>query len=139
MMHRAIRTDNVKFGFTLIETMLAIALIAMVMTPLMVTQGTIVQAIARISLRLQRIFFAENFFIEARADADDQSKFSMDKKIDLPNTKLVFERKPIDAKSSLAKIDNLVIDRIQASWQDENKQEKEVLVSLQYIQPQSKT
>jgi prepilin-type N-terminal cleavage/methylation domain-containing protein len=127
-----------KFGFTLIETMLAITLIALVMTPLMVTQGTIVQAIARISLRLERVFFAENFFIEARADADDERKFSMSKKIDSPTTQLTFERKPIDAKSSLAKIDNLVIDRIQASWQDENKKQKETVILVHHIKPQSK-
>ena len=127
-----------KSGFTLIETMLAIALIAMVMTPLMITQGTIVQAIARISMRLQRIFFAQNFFIDARADADDESKFSLDKKIDSPSTKLAFERKLIDSKSSLAKVEHLVVDRIQATWEDESKQQNEVLVSLQYIKPRSK-
>lgn len=139
MAHRTKHKNNANFGFTLIETMLAIALIAMVMTPLMITQGTIVQAIARISMRLQRIFFAENFFVEARADADGESKFSLDKKVDSPSTKLAFERKPIDSKSSLAKIDNLVIERIQATWQDENKSQNEVLVSVQYIKPQSKS
>lgn len=119
--------------------MLSIALIAMVMTPLMLTQGTIVQAVARISMRLQRIFFAENFFIEGRAEADDESKFALDKKVDFPPTRLAFERKPVDSKSSLAKVDNLVIDRIQASWTDENKKQKEVLVMVQYIKPQSKS
>ena len=126
-------------GFTLIEVMLAIALIAMAMTPLLVMQSSAVRAVAKISTRLQRIFLAENFFIEARAEAGDEKNFSLDKKIESLDTQLVFERKSIDSKSSLAKIDNLVLDRIQASWQDNNKQQKEVLVSLRYNKPQSKS
>lgn len=128
-----------KSGFTLIEAMLAIALIGIVMTPILITQGSVVQAVSRISMRLQRIFFAQNFFIEAQAEADDERKFALDRKVDFPVTRLAFERKPVDGKSSLSKINNLIMDRIEASWTDENKQQKEVLVQFKYIKPQSKS
>ena len=124
-------------GFTLIEAMLSIALIAVVMTPLMITQGSVVQAVSRISLQLQRIFFAENFFVDAQAQAADKKKFSLDKKIEDPSTTITFERKAIDAKSSLAKVENVVLDRITASWNEESKKRKEVLVLLHYNKPQS--
>lgn len=126
-------------GFTLIEAMLAIALIAIAMTPLLITQGSVVQAVARVSARVQRIFFAQNFFIEGRAEAGDETKFSLDKKIDAPSTIFSFERKSVDSKSSLAKIKHVVIDRVKASWEDESKKQKEVVVSVQYIKPQSES
>jgi len=106
------------------------------MTPLIISQGTIVQSVARISVRLQRIFFAQNFFMDARAEAEDKVPFALDKKVDSPGTKLAFERKSVDSKSSLAKIKNLVLDRIEASWDEQNRKQKEVLVSLMY-KPQS--
>lgn len=126
-------------GFTLIETMLAITLIAIVMTPLLVTQGSVAQAVAQISERLQRVFFAENFFIEAHAQADDEKNFSLDKKLESLDTRIIFERNPVNPKSSLAHINNLVHERIQASWQEGNKQQKEVLISFRYNKPQSKS
>jgi prepilin-type N-terminal cleavage/methylation domain-containing protein len=131
------RTENQNTGFTLIEAMLAIAIIAIVMTPLMITQGTVVQAVANISLRLQRIFFAQNFYTESQAQADDQKKFALDKKVESPSTQLAFERKPVDSKSALAKINNLVVDRMQASWSEHNKKQKEVLVLFKHIKAQS--
>lgn len=123
-------------GFTLIEAMMAIALIAIVMTPLIISEGTIVQSVAKVSARLQRIFAAENFFMDARVDAEDKVPFALDKKVDFPGTKLSFERKQIDSKSSLAKIKNLVVDRIEASWDEQNRNQKEMLVSFMY-KPQS--
>jgi prepilin-type N-terminal cleavage/methylation domain-containing protein len=128
----------VRPAFTLIEVMLAIALTAIVMTPLLITQGSFLRAVARSSDRMERLFLAENNMFDEQALAHGQTKYVHAHTVQDPRTDFLFERMAIDSKSSLAKVRNLVLDRVTIKWQDESKQQQEVLVCFQYNKSQSK-
>lgn len=52
-------------GFTLTEVLLAVAIIGLVLTPIFITQSTLLQSVSRISRRMARVFFAKQFLIES--------------------------------------------------------------------------
>jgi len=74
-------------AFTLIETMFAIAIAALVLTPLFILQGTMLQQVLRASDKIGRIFLAQQFMYEARrAMPVGTQTFILEKKIDTPTT-----------------------------------------------------
>ena len=90
-------------GFTLIEAMLSVTILAILATPLFITQGSVLQAVASYSLHLQRIFYAQNFWQEARNKAADAQKFTLAKKFDNPAMNVKYEVAAIGKKSYLKK------------------------------------
>jgi len=120
-------------GFTLIETMFAIAITAIVLTPLFILQGTILQQVSRASHKIERIFLAQQFMDEAkRAMPLDTRKFTLEKKIDNPTTFLKYEIRPIPPQSSLAQINDLYIECVTISWKDEIQQKQSKIVNFVY-------
>lgn len=120
-------------AFTLIEAMFAIAITALVLTPLFILQSTILQQVSRASNKISRIFIAKQFMHEARqAIPLDTQKFTLEKKIDNPLTFLKYEINPLSEKSSLAQIKNLYIEHIIITWEDGTKKKKNKLVSFIY-------
>ena len=120
-------------AFTLIETMFAIAISALVLTPLFILQGTMLQQVSRASDKIERIFLAQQFMYEARrAMPFDTQTFTLEKKIDAPTTFLKYEIRPLPPQSSLAQINGLYMERVIISWKDGIKQRQNKLVSFVY-------
>jgi len=120
-------------AFTLIETMFSIAITAIVLTPLFILQGTVLQQISRASLKIERVFLAQQFMHEAkRAMPLDTREFTLEKKIDNPTTLLKYEIRPISPQSSLAQINNLYIEYVTISWKDGTEQKQNKIVNFVY-------
>jgi len=120
-------------AFTLIETMFAIAITAIVLTPLFILQGSILQQVSRASHKIERIFLAQQFMYEAkRAMPFDTRKFTLEKKIDNPTTFLKYETKLIPPQSSLAQINDLYIEHVTISWKDGTQQKQNKIVNFVY-------
>ncbi|MCX5922849.1 MAG: type II secretion system protein [Candidatus Dependentiae bacterium] len=129
-------TERSRAGFTLIEAVVSIAIIGIVMTPLMITQGSVLQAVVKYSNKLQRMYYAENFFIDARIEASDEHKFTLEKKLDAPAMRLSYQREPVDKKSSLKDLDNVVRERITIEWDENGKKRQDVVVNFLYVAQQ---
>ncbi|MDR3550557.1 MAG: prepilin-type N-terminal cleavage/methylation domain-containing protein [Candidatus Babeliales bacterium] len=127
-----IRSKNNFSGFTLIEAMLSVTVLAILATPLFITQGSVLQAVASYSLHLQRIFYAQNFLYEARNKAADAQKFTLAKKFDNPAMNVKYEVAAIGKKSYLKKIENLVAERLTIEWDQMGQKKKDVMISYLY-------
>jgi len=120
-------------AFTLIEAMFAIAITAIVLTPLFILQGTILQQTSRASHKIERIFLAQQFMYEAKRTMPlDTREFTLEKKIDNPTTFLKYEIKPIPSQSSLAQINDLYIEYVTISWKDETQKKQSKIVNFIY-------
>ena len=113
------------------------AILAMVITPLFITEGSVIQTVARFSFKLRRLFVAENFLLTARNQAADEVKFKLEKKFDDPVMNVTYEQKAVNKKSSLKKMQNVVTEYMTIEWQDRGKKQQDVLVSFLYKQPSS--
>ena len=56
-------------GFSLLETIAAMTIVAFVVSPLVIMQGTALRRVMRDSAHMERIFLMRNFLLEARREA----------------------------------------------------------------------
>lgn len=121
-------------AFTLIETMFALAIAALVLTPLFILQGTMLQQVSRASNKIERIIFiATQFMWEAKLKMPpDAQTFTLEKKIDDPLTFLKYEVIPLPEKSSLAQINSLYRERVVISWEDGTTKRESELINFIY-------
>jgi prepilin-type N-terminal cleavage/methylation domain-containing protein len=120
-------------GFTLIEVLLAMAIIGLVLTPIFMGQSAVLRAASLASRRLARVFAAKKILIENEIALDsDAREFSSEKKIDNPRTTFNYELKKISDESSLKKFKNVLIESV--SWIDERSKKKrqERLITFLY-------
>ena len=125
-------------GFTLIEAMLAITIAALVLTPVFILQGTVLQSIMRLSHRIERLFLAQQFLYEARSIKPEAREFSLDKKIEEPQTILKYTMTSVPKKSQLANVPGLRIERVTVKWQDQGIERQDRLISFVYKPEQKK-
>ncbi len=107
-------------GFTLIEAMIAVAIIGIILVPMFLLQGTILQEVGRRSHELRRMFFARQFFFEARQKQSETAiEYALEKKEKNPPTLLNYTLGSIPKNSSLKDTYNLYIERVTAIEQGE--------------------
>lgn len=126
-----------KFGFTLVESLMAMAIMALLLTPLFISQATIVQNLVGSDLLLRRIFIAENFLFDARIAADGEQQFTMEKKIEDPTTVLKYQANLSSKKSTFKDFEDLVHEQTTIEWEEDGKKRQEMLVTFIY-KPQPK-
>lgn len=83
-------------GSTLIETMLAVTMMAMILAPLFLLENTVFDGVTRITEQFRRYLFAHNFLYEAqRKQPDDAREFSLEHKEIMPETSLRYTLKKV--------------------------------------------
>lgn len=129
---------NHSTGFTLIETLFALALVGLVITPMMLQQGTVLDNVYRMSRRLEYMYAAEHFWYEAHAQMPPQTtQFTLEKK--LPDgTTLTFTRGPVEAKSPLAKQKNMLREQIVIAWHEYDQPKRDQLITYVHVIPEEK-
>lgn len=127
-------------GFTLIEVLLAMAIIGLVLTPIFSIQLGVLRSNSRASQSLARIFLGKQFLVENefQLKPEDQEK-RIEKKIERPATTLFYELRKIPDNSALKKFKNILIESVLMQWVDrEGKKRQERLVTF-IFKPESKT
>jgi len=123
-----------KSGFSLLETIVAMTIIAFMVSPLVIMQGTILRRIVRDSRHEERIFLMRNFLCEVHRDLPPSTTTSEKQ---LGDTQLRYELIPPQANSSLYPMKGIQIERITATWYEAGKQTQDVLISTKYREPES--
>ncbi len=128
-------------GFTLIEALMAITILALIITPLFILQGSILRNVTYFSQRLRRVFLAKNFLFEMRIEAEKQQAeqaFALEKKIDEPLTQLAYKREKLSKKSALSSLEDLYVERVTATWEQQGQQLTQEIVSIVHKKPKPK-
>lgn len=135
-----IHFKNHKRGFTLIETVLAMSIAALVFTPIFIMLSTIIQRVDKSSKAFDYILLCKNLLFEARQKQDpDAQTFSLDKaEIDFDATLTYSLEKGIDQKSSLASLQGLHTEMVKVSWTEQDKKKQDRLVTFVYKKPEQK-
>ena len=97
-----------KQGFSLIEAMLAIAIVALVLTPMFVLENNVFDGVARMAQKFHRLLFAQNFlYVAQRQEPIESTKYSLERKEDKPLSTSRYTLSPIAKQSSLAAVKRL--------------------------------
>jgi len=126
-----------KSGFTILETIVAMGVVAGVVTVLLMMQSAVLQRAARVSDRIERVFLLRTFLNEARSKTQPQAlQAQYEKEIPNPPTQLKYQRTLPAAQSVLAASKGICIERVTAHWRRSGEQLTEMLVTTTYIPPQ---
>jgi|SRR5579872_2853247 hypothetical protein len=83
-------------GFSLIEAMLAVTMMAMILAPLLMLEGLVFDGVTRISEQFRRSLFAHNFLYQAvREQPIKAREFNLEQRKDLPPTNLRYKLKKV--------------------------------------------
>lgn len=127
-------------GFTLIETVLAMSIAALVFTPMIIILSTVIQRVDRYATQFNYILLGKNLLYEARQKQDpDAQTFSLDKPaIDFGPTVTYSLEKGVDQKSSLASVQGLHKEFVTISWTEQERKKSEQLITFVYKQFEQK-
>jgi prepilin-type N-terminal cleavage/methylation domain-containing protein len=122
-------------GFTLIEVLLAVAIIGIVLGPIYILQGTVFDRVMRVAGSVDRMLFAYDFFVDVKNGDDDHVKET----IKDPFTDLVYEKKEPQKSSVLAKeFNHIYIKKLSWHWKYQDTSYSDVLVDFAFIPPEEK-
>lgn len=127
-------------GFTLIETVMALAITALVLTPIFIMHGMILQHSSYRSNAFDMILHCKTLLCEARQKQEpDAQEFTLDKSVAEFNAtcKYVLD-KAIDQKSSLASLPGLHREAVTIEWTEKEEKRQERLVTFIYKKPEQK-
>lgn len=121
-------------GFTLIEVLLAVAIVGIVLGPIYILQSTVFERVVRVAGSVDRMLVAYDFFVDVKNGDDDIVK----KNITDPQTDLVYEKKEPQKSSVLAKeFNHIYIEKLSWHWKYQDTSYSDVLVDIAFIPPES--
>ncbi len=123
-------------GFTLIEVLMATAMVGIVLTPIYSIQSSVMDRVFNMTQAVQRMFVAFDFFLEAQKDESDDKK-KVTKKSDDPVMDLAYEIVDIPKDSELHKsFNNLYIEKTTWQWQDRRRKRSNVFINILFEPPE---
>jgi prepilin-type N-terminal cleavage/methylation domain-containing protein len=135
-----IHSKNHKSGFTLIETLMAMAITGLVLGPIFIMHGTILQRVNRGSIAFELILYCRELLFEARQKQEpDAQEFTLEKPVLEFDATCRYElEKGVDQKSSLVSFEGLHKESVTVNWTQEGKKKQERLVTFVYKKPEQK-
>jgi prepilin-type N-terminal cleavage/methylation domain-containing protein len=120
-------------AFTLIETLVALAIMAMVLAPIFITQGSMLYHVSRLTRHVERMIQADLFLQESIIKSVKEAKdLHTEKDIQSPHTHMVFEAKKISDDSPLKKYPDLYTQRVTLTWQEDKVKRTDALLTFIY-------
>lgn len=133
-----IRFNN-NSGFTLIETLLALAIMAMVLTPIFITQGSMLYHVSRLMRHVERMVHGELYLQESIIAAAKETKdVHQEKDATQPSVHMVFDAKKVADDSPFKKFPDLYAQRVTLSWQEDKVKRTDTLLTFLYKPEQPK-
>ncbi len=135
-----IHFKNRKSGFTLIETVLAMSIAALVFTPILIILTTVIQRVNKYATEYNYLLMGKTVLYESRQKQDpDAQTFSFDKQATDFGPSISYSlEKSVDQKSSLAALQVLHRESVKISWTEQERKKHEELVTFVYKQPEQK-
>jgi len=128
---------NEKAGFTLIEVLLALAIVGLVLSPIFMLQSNVLRSSSARSKLLSRVLEAKKFLLENEFGLSKEADASRnEKKIANPPATLIYELKKVSPESSLKNFKNLAAQTVTMQWVDQQgKRQQDKLVTFLYRRP----
>lgn len=117
MIHSKNKNNHIIVGFSLIEVLIALAIITVVLTPIFIAQSALMRATFDSSWLIDRIMHAHHFFFDAqRAIAPDTQQITVEKRISKPPTILKYTIHKVPDNSVLKGFKDIYIERVTCEY-----------------------
>ena len=110
--------NHKRYGFSLIEVLIALSIAAIVFAPILISYGTALRGVGYYVQLLERIRFAQNFLIDRARQMrlTKETSKKVEQAISDPEMKLTFVQDTPPKESSLSSIADLQRQRITMKW-----------------------
>jgi prepilin-type N-terminal cleavage/methylation domain-containing protein len=115
-------------GFTLIEVMLAVAIMATILTSIFISVGSIMSSVGSFSSHYQRLVHAKNYLIDARQHELENKKIGP-QTIDYPQTTLTYQKERLSGTSAKSYKD-VFKEKVLIEWTENNRKRTDSLISF---------
>lgn len=124
-----------EFGFTLVETLITMAIMTLAITPIFLTYNNLMISTSQKSLLIERMLHAHNFYYDAHKKFIDNEELHQQHLEKDPATTLIYTATKLPERSSLSKInENLYLEKITLEWKDGNIKKTDTLITY-YCKP----
>lgn len=125
---------KIQFGFTLVEVLLALAIIGIVLTPIFLINQVVLRRSSADARLFSRLIQARDFLIDQQFEnMQEAQEAGGQKKITNPPTTLTFSSRKIPENSALKKFKHVMIDSVTMQWAGErNKNRQEKLITFTF-------
>lgn len=125
-------------GFTLLEVLVAVMIVAMIMGPLFLWQTSVMSRTYQASGELNRLFIARSFLVSNQLPSADKQSLVKEEAHKDPAMLLKYEEKKLPENSSIKSFNNIVLSTVTFSWKEGKSNRTRRLVSFTYKKPESK-
>lgn len=122
-------------GFALMETMVALAIIGLILTTFMMVQTKIFKNVITSSFRIDRFYHIKNMFLEVKMKPLEEGQTVQQKTLQQPELKLRYDKKIINEKSELARFTGLFQNVATGEWHEWGKDKVYDIISYQFDPP----
>lgn len=127
---------NARQGFSILEVIIAMGIVASVVTLLLMMQSSLLQRTKALSDRVERMLLLRPFLQESRQKtAHNKQEASYEKEVSALQTKLMYRRTRPPENSVLHTAKHVYLETVLASWQSGGTVLTESLVTTTYIPP----
>ena len=123
-------------GMTLIEVMFALAIIAIVLTPIFVTQGSSLQQVAEKTNSFQRLFKAQELLCQADMTIAEGKTVAENQNSNSPRMQATYKESDPVQGSALAAYPNVKLRTLRWRWEFNSTNFQDALISVVYREPQ---
>ncbi len=117
-----------KPGATLIEAMIAVAIMGIILAPIFLLESSVFNAVGRGAEKFQRIIRSKQFlFTASKEQKPEVTEFKLEKKEENPVSVMRYTYAPVDKKSSLAKLNGMYRQEVITSGKDKRSPEGQAI------------
>ena len=133
-----IHFKNKNAGFTLIEVLMAIAIVGIVLVPIYALQERMMQRIAKVAGDMHRMFVVYDFFVTTQRPTNEKQT-KINKESQDPIMRMSYEQEKASSRSSLQKnFNNLFIEKVSWQWMENGRKKKDSFISVHFEPPEPK-
>lgn len=127
-------------GFTLLETLAALAIFALVATPLFILESSLIERVSTSTRTTEALIAAKNFLYEARIEwqKKGQEPQPLEKNDAQKNRNFRYSAQKVAQTSALKSIYGLYHERVVVDWKDTRGKQTEELVAFIVVPQQEK-
>jgi prepilin-type N-terminal cleavage/methylation domain-containing protein len=127
-------------GFTLVETLAALAIFALVATPIFLLESSLTRRVGHSTRQAEMILEAKKFLYDTRIawQKTGQEPQKAEKKIEQKRLILRYIPQKIESASSLKSIYGLYHERVLLEWTDAQGKQTDELIAYRVVPPEEK-
>ncbi len=133
-----IRLPNPNDGFSIIEVIIAIAIIGTTLLALYASQSASARSVLRGHQTIQRLYLIKNQIYAQQTKFSEEVERTVEEKIAKPQTDLMYRVQKIHSESHLAQLQNLYSVQASGTWRMMGISFKKIFVGLLFNPPKKK-